>query len=154
MLKKIFFIFLCAYSAALWAEKIELVRTFLITTCYTGQKCLAPVVKEEKLLTLTLERFTKGAARGMTVMDRAQIEEQAVPFKSEVRLTKKEGQEAFSIYVMLRSGEGTQREGKVKVFTQDDLAQMKEVKVTDKAIAFTGGTLQASLLLKARGVTP
>ncbi|MES2965066.1 MAG: hypothetical protein V4760_14365 [Bdellovibrionota bacterium] len=130
-------------------------RYLMVTVCYKGHKdCIGPVVKnlEQANVKLQWENFSKGyvdskPARGVTAVDKVNMIEGSVPFTSEIRVTKHDGKKTTSVYMMLRSGAGTKREGKVKTFEIPDLAQLKETKLSDEPIEFEGGTLKAELVV-------
>jgi hypothetical protein len=137
-------------SKAKERRSITLSRYLTIKTCYTGQnKCIGPVAKEldKANIEMVLEPFFKGDVEGEIAHDKHRIVENGVPFKSEIRVLKKKNKEEYNIYMMLRSGPGVKRNGKVKTFTVIDLSKLSETKISDDPIKFDGGTLQAELVL-------
>lgn len=133
----------------------DFARYMTITVCYTGQKeCIGPTVKnlEQANVKLNWEDFSKGTVdskpvRGSSAVDTLKLTENQVPFTSEIRVTKHEGKSSTYVYLMLRSGQGTKRQGKVKTFEIADLSQLKETKLIDEPIKFDGGTLKAELVI-------
>ncbi len=118
--------------------------------CYKGEKeCIGPTVKdvEKANVRLQWETFSKGNVRGTTAQDLASVVDQGVPFKSEIRITKPDGADKYHVYIMLRSGPGTKRQGKVKTFEIEDLSKLTEMTISDDPIKFKGGTIKTELVI-------
>jgi hypothetical protein len=132
------------------SRSITLSRYLTIKTCYTGQKkCIGPVAKEldKANIQMVLEPFFKGDVQGEIAHDKHRIVENGIAFKTEIRFLKKQNEEGYYIYMMLRSGPGVKRNGKVKTFKVIDLSKLSETKISDDPIKFDCGTLQAELVL-------
>lgn len=129
-------------------------RYLSILVCYKDQKdCIGPTVKdlETSNIELNFEPYSKAADKGVTAHNEMTHTEYGISFKTEIRVTKKEGSDEYQIYSMLRSGEGTKREAVVKTTKAKDLAQLERFELTDKPIRFKDeqleGTLQAELVV-------
>lgn len=132
-------------------NKIKLARYLTIKTCYKDDHCIGPVVKniEDANIEIPMKPYSKANERGQTAFEEQSVLDQGIPFKREIRVTKKEGKDEYYVYMMLRSGPSLKREGKVKTFSVKDLSQMSETRITDEPIKFKDGTLQAELILSA-----
>lgn len=129
-------------------------RYLAITVCYKNQKdCIGPTVKnlENSNIELHFEPYSKTADKGVTAQNEMTHTDYGVPFKSEIRVTKKDGSDDYNIYAMLRSGEGTKREAIVKTVKAKDLAQLERFELQDEPIKFKTkeheGSLQAELVV-------
>lgn len=123
-------------------------RYFSVTTCFRGEKkCIEPVVKnlESSNVQKSFEQFGKGPERGVSAFESYRIEENGIPFNSEIRITKKESSEVYHVYLMLRSGRTNSRKGVVKTFEIKDISSFDNVTITDTPIKFEGGELKADL---------
>jgi hypothetical protein len=129
-------------------QSVVFSRYISITTCYQGQeKCIGPVVKnlESANVEKRFERFYKGYEGGLTTLESNRIEEYGIPFNSEVRITKKDFSDTYYVYMMLRSGPGTSRNGVIKSFEIKSLSSFNGVNLIDKPIKFKDGELRAEL---------
>ena len=130
------------------AEVIKISRYLTLKSCYTGQKCIGPVAKdlENANVELKMKPIHKGDLQGQTAGSSFGLSEDGIPFKSEIQITKKDGEEGYYIYMMLRSGQGLKRHGKVHTFTVKNLSELKQTILKDAPIATKNGTLQAELV--------
>lgn len=127
---------------------IKFSRYIAIETCdKRAEKCAGPIPKEiEKAnVILAMEPFAKSYKNGLTAVDQVQALEKDLPFRGEIRISKTD--DGYYVYMMLRSGPGTSRNGRIKTFKIQDLSQLTEIAVQDDPIAFRGGTLKAQLVM-------
>ncbi len=127
---------------------IRFSRYITIETCYRRAKnCIGPVAKEiEKAnVILAMEPFAKSYKNGLTVVDEVHVKEEDLPFQGEIRISKTD--DGYYVYMMLRSGVGTERHGRIKTFKIPDLSKLTEIVVEDDPITFKGGTLKAQLVM-------
>jgi hypothetical protein len=135
--------------AASASPTITLSRYLKFKTCHADRKdCIGPIAidLEKANIELVLKEFFKGDG-GLTAQNLYETVKNGISFKSEIRVIKKPNAEGYFFYMMLRSGPGLKREGKVKTFSIKDLSQLTETIVSDSPIKFDGGTLQAELVL-------
>jgi len=134
------------------AETVSFSRIISIKTCDKNKKCSGFVANDLKNseVTLQLEEFNKGTDKGVTGQDAFEINESGVPFRSEIRVIKKKGEDQFYVYMMIRSGSSLKRNGKIKTFSVSNLSDLAEVNLKDDPISISNGTIQAQLTIRKK----
>ncbi len=128
---------------------VEFTRSIVTTFCPRKNKCEKPVTHGEQTVTLKLEPYHKGDS-GLTGEDKIEIIDRQVPIKTEIRVIKKTGSDDFYVYMLIRSGAGSSREGKVKTVSVKSLAELVNVTVDDKPVEVKGGTLKPQLVFTGK----
>ncbi|MGZ3692725.1 MAG: hypothetical protein ACXWQO_00525 [Bdellovibrionota bacterium] len=152
---KMLLILLVLSFIPVWAAEdvpFPLYRYFKIKTCTKEGKCsefLSKGLATREIELKMTHSHSKGINGGSDGRDLNRIIENGIPFKSEIHIIryKQPAKIAYYVYLMLRSGPGTKRHGKLKTFSMQDMSEFKEVTLTDDPIPFKGGTLQAQLVV-------
>ncbi len=136
---------------------IKISRYFAITACLKNEaKCREPLNldTENANIGMALLTYKKGDS-GITAGDKYRVVEQGIPFDSEIRVTKKDGDSIYRFYVVVRSGGELKRTGVVKTFEVKAFEREMPINsVKDKPIEFPGGTLQAELFIGPSNKNP
>ena len=131
-------------------NKISISRTMTIKTCFDkSNHCTRHLVKnlEKSNLDFHLSPYSKGSDTGVFDRNTTLLIDNGTQFKSTINILKKDHEKNYYVYVMLRSGEVSQRRGVIKTFHISNLSDFQRVKIIDKPISFKKGTLQLELTL-------
>lgn len=131
-------------------ESISLSRVLVVETCDNAGKC-TPVEtsKLEPSAVIELSKFNKANGQGFHGENKFKVVIEEVPFKGEIFVNKVG--EGYSIYTVLRSGYGTNRNGVTQKVFVKDVSESKPIILTDKPILIKGKSYQAKLTIQAIG---
>lgn len=132
-----------ASSQAMESEHISLARSLTVDVCNTQSQCKTSDDKQDGTADIKLSSFHKGNARGLHGTDKALVTADNIPFKSEIFVNKTKS--GYSIYAVLRSGQGTKRNGVTKRIDVLNISEFSSISLADKPFEIAGKQYRAKL---------